>query len=195
VGTLLVGVLIVAVATSPAVAAGSAASARATVQVGPPLVRSVTVSAASFQYGHCTDILGRSTGSDLIAPSGRCTGGPVTVRVQGLPSRVLVSSTAVLPADSGATWSLCGPAPGVACTGPAGVPGTDQATAMITGPRPGSHSQALTTQPSCDRVLSPTCVAVAVGMSTAETFVLTGPTLSTDPSATRSHLVTWTALP
>jgi hypothetical protein len=187
----------VALAGLTAVPAMAAATGSTSIGILVNAVRSITVSPASVALINCAG--GTSDSTHLGFPSGVCGVNPgITVTNGGVAGHVSVTGADAVPVDNGQHWVLCGGAGGPACTGPTGSPGQDQylervGTSTVGGP-------VLTNVALCDTSFgaaapaTPSCAAAA-NQSVGEGIYFAGPTVTTDPSASFTTMVTWTATP
>jgi len=171
------------------------ATVTASLTVGAPLLRSVTVTPASFTYQTCVTAAGRSTGASLANPNGRCQSRSLVVTVGDVASVVRVTTSVLSPAGGSTPWIPCSATAAPLCTN-AGTPGQDQVLIQVTrATQPATlASPSLLTAPSCDALLSPACAMAPARSSAAERITLTGPSLSTDSAKTWTHTLTWTAV-
>jgi hypothetical protein len=190
--------LVATVMALPASAATSGSNA-ATVNLVPPVVRSITVSPAMATFGNCTG----GSPSQLAFPNGQCqvglpstTGGGViggiTITNGTTAGHIDVNGQNATPSDMGTPWTLL--------ANNSLTPGADQfleATATANGamliPSPVAPT------PSCDNSFSSSgsvasCSAMP-GQSSNEALLMTGPSLSTDQNGPFTITTTWTAVP
>jgi hypothetical protein len=174
----------------------------ATVNLAPPLVRSVMVTATAA-FGNCTGPGGSGSSvdpSELEFPNGICTVGSVgptsatgvTITNGTAPSHIDVNGQSATPSDSGQSWSLV----------VTGTPGTDQFREATNGSQFAtvpSNEVIVPSIPVCDTGFTVTggsgdCAA-ASGQTSTESLVLEGPSSSTDQNGPFTVTTTWTAVP
>jgi hypothetical protein len=159
-----------------------------------PLVRSITVGAVGgASYRGCF-LNSASTGTTLRFPNGYCNtdAGQISVALGEIASVVDVQTT-TLTATGGTPWSPCD------CT-----PGLDQFRLNIM-PYFGTMTPvSITSSPVCDYATfaqitgasSSGCVTIPANSIGSPNLRLTGPTsVSSNPTGSWSHTVTWRALP
>jgi hypothetical protein len=179
------------IGTAPAMvataSADSSGSSTGTVNIVPP-VRSVTVSAASFGFAHCTG--GTSTIDHLGYPNGTCdnttNGNQITVTNTGVPGHVNVQATNASPFINGVQEN--GGTPWTLVSGGL-LPLQDQFSVnnINTG-------QFLSTAQAGDAIFGASGAAAANQLQ-AENLLLRGPLIASDNQATSfATAVTWTAV-
>jgi len=186
-------------AGAPASGSGSGA-ATGTVRViqAPPPVRSLTVSAATArQEGDCRLTVRATTVGARTATDGCATRrGAVTVTVGGVPSAVLVRTSAATPVSAGGpSWQPCGTT-GARCVGSHGRPGRDQFRVNTFWRRAGDGTVAVSAA-TCDRAFGGalrSCIARA-GQRSSEGLSIDGPSRSTSRARRFDVAITWTAGP
>jgi len=179
-----------------------------------PTVRSITISPNKAAFGNCQGgnpgSLTRSTHTELGFPDAHCWVGapgapgsyPIKITNKGVASQIDVYGQDAVPSDGGTQWSLCnlGDQPAAACTGPDGpggnYPGQDEYVVQNFSPHGRQNPAGLSAKPECDAEFASSggCWA-ARGDSQVEGFELTGPQLSTDPSAKWTVTVYWMPVP
>ncbi|HTW05883.1 MAG TPA: hypothetical protein VME46_00115 [Acidimicrobiales bacterium] len=194
----------------PASAASSSGSTTATFAV---VVRSITVTPASVALGTCSG--GSSTANSLGFPNGTCqsASGAVTITNGPVAGHIDMQAANAIPSDGGTAWALCQPGSETPspCSGSSSSSGKDPGanqfeleTAATSDASPFTDGSPIGATAACDEqfdvtssttFLSAATCSAAAGQSADETLALTGPTSSTDTSASFSIAVTWTAVP
>ncbi len=197
-GFIALGLTVFAV--TPAFASDSGGTT-ATINVGPPLIRSITVSPPTVTFKGCSG--GSSTSTVLGFPSGQCNTNNSAITVTNGPTagHIFVGGADAVPSSGSTHWTLCGQSGPPLCSGPNGgsgpLPGKDQYN--INRFASGTPANDLTTTPRCDlnfNVSGDPCLAAASqSNASAELMTLFGPTVSTDASSVFTTTVTWMAVP
>ncbi len=188
-----------------AVPAGADNVATGSVTLGAGAVRSVTVSPAAFDYSHCEAAGTGTVSATMTFPNAQCISAQpaVTVTNGAAPATIDIQTSAFTPSDDlSYPWNVCAESPGLVstlgvpgCSGATGgsgnLPGVDQASILVGG----ADFINVGTTPTCDLAFSSSCSAVGNQVGEGETVAVTGPSASTDESATFSNTLTWTAAP
>lgn len=180
---------------APAADAATSGSNISTVTVLPPLLRSVTVTSPSHQFGGCVST-GLGSQSGLTVPGGECFlagSDGVTISNGPLASEIDVNGGDAVPSDGGTDWALPASLSSYAL-------GTDVYEEKVFPNTGGLGPVSLVDSPVCDTVFlgiqpGDACESASPGQSTIESLNLYAPSATTDIASTRTITTTWTVLP
>ncbi len=191
-----VATLAAALLAAAATHADTTGSVTETISVSPPVTYSLTVSPASVNVCSSQEPLG--------FPNKASYSDPITVTSGPVAADIDVNGADAGPADGGTPWTLCGGTGGPACSifndGAFSIPGKDQYLEQTDNSA--SPGPLLTSTPQCDTAFTAghSCAAAPNQSSprgpasAGYAVLLEGPSQSTDPSATFTTSVTWTAV-
>ena len=188
-----------------AATAPTSESNKATLNLAPAALRSITVTPATSTFGDCTAGGGKGTNTtpgELAFPNGICTVGSVTTNgitggvtvVNGpVAGHIDVSGQQARPEDTGTPWTLI----------VTGTPGVDQFREATNGSQlvqfPSESRIVPQTIPVCDKSFEVSGTAgactSAAGQSATESLVLLGPSATTDTHGPFVVTTTWMAVP